>query len=90
MSGSQGSVASNQHREEYGEEMLAPVRRGEAQVLTREKIDERLKASGRQPVYLKREVQDALVAAAERKGITLGELVNDLLAKDLAIAEIVK
>ena len=32
------------------------------------------------PVYLNKDLQDYLLAAAERKGITLSDLVNDLLS----------
>jgi hypothetical protein len=42
------------------------------------------------PVFLKAELEDYLTAAAERRGIGLSELVNDMLEKDVAIAEAVK
>jgi hypothetical protein len=47
-------------------------------------------AGGRVPVYLNKDLQDYLVAAAERKGITLNDLVNDLLSKEVAIVEAIK
>jgi hypothetical protein len=42
------------------------------------------------PVYLNKGLQDYLLAAAERKGITLSDLVNDLLSKEVAIVEAIK
>jgi hypothetical protein len=42
------------------------------------------------PVYLNQDLQDYLLAAAERKGITLSDLVNDLLSKEVAIVEAMK
>ncbi len=39
------------------------------------------------PVYLNESVSVPLSAIAERKGITLDVLVNDLLKKELEIAE---
>ena len=44
----------------------------------------------RVPVYLNKDLQDYLLAAAERKGITLSDLVNDLLGKEVAIVEAMK
>jgi hypothetical protein len=41
----------------------------------------------RLPVYLDQAIQERLVAIAVRKGITLDQLVGDLLAKQLEIAE---
>jgi len=42
------------------------------------------------PVYLNQELQTYLLAAAERKGITLSELVNELLSKEIEIVESMK
>ena len=39
------------------------------------------------PVYLDDEVMAPLVAIAERRGIGLDELVNDVLKKEPALAE---
>ena len=39
------------------------------------------------PVYLEAEVQAYLAALAARKGVSLSELANDLLKKDIAILE---
>src|ERR1700688_4750359 len=39
------------------------------------------------PVYLNQDVRSYLEAAAKRKGVTLSSLVNDLLSKEIAIAE---
>jgi hypothetical protein len=39
------------------------------------------------PVYLEEAVMGPLSAIAERKGVPVDELVNDLLKKELAIAE---
>jgi len=41
-------------------------------------------------VYLDEEVQNYLATTAERKGIELSELVNDLLKKEIDIIETVK
>jgi hypothetical protein len=42
------------------------------------------------PVYLNLDLQSYLLAAAERKGITLSDLVNDLLSKEIAIVETIR
>jgi predicted HicB family RNase H-like nuclease len=42
------------------------------------------------PVYLDEKMQTYLAAAAERKGTSLNELVNDLLSREVAIAEAIK
>jgi hypothetical protein len=39
------------------------------------------------PVYLEEAVMVPLTAIAERKGVQVDDLVNDLLKKELAIAE---
>lgn len=39
------------------------------------------------PVYLEQTVLDSLTEIAERKGVQLNDLVNDLLRRELAIAE---
>jgi len=44
----------------------------------------------RLPVYLSEELQSYLAAAAERKGISLTDLVNNLLSKDIEISEALK
>jgi len=44
----------------------------------------------RLPVYLEEPLQEYLSAAAERKGRSLTELVNDLLRKEVAIVETIK
>ena len=47
-------------------------------------------AALRLPVYLNEELQSYLTAAAERKGISLNELVNNLLSKEIEIVEAMK
>ena len=42
------------------------------------------------PVYLEEEVKNYLSERAKAKGIELGDMVNDLLKKDIAIIEGVK
>jgi hypothetical protein len=42
------------------------------------------------PVYLDEEVKNYLSERASAKGIGLGEMVNDLLKKDIALIEGVK
>jgi hypothetical protein len=42
------------------------------------------------PVYLSAELEDYLTAIANRRGVSLNDLVNDLLAKEIAIFETVK
>jgi hypothetical protein len=42
------------------------------------------------PVYLNPEIEEQLSASASRKGLTLSELVNDLLAREIAIAEAIR
>ena len=42
------------------------------------------------PVYLDEKVQDYLAANAERKGIDLSDLVNDLLKREIEIIEAIK
>ena len=42
------------------------------------------------PVYLDEDVQNYLAATAERKGVELSELVNELLKKEIDIIETVK
>ncbi len=39
------------------------------------------------PVYLEAEVQDYLVARARARGIEVGQLVNELLKKDIELIE---
>ena len=42
------------------------------------------------PVYLDEAVQTYLTAAAERKGTSLSQLVNDILSREIEIAEVIK
>ncbi len=42
------------------------------------------------PVYLEEEVKEYLSERARAKGVGLGDMVNDLLKKDIAIIEGVK
>jgi hypothetical protein len=42
------------------------------------------------PVYLNRDLQNYLQAAARRKGVTLNYLVNDLLSREIGIVEAIK
>ena len=44
----------------------------------------------RLPVYLDEPVQSYLAAAAERKGTSLTQLVNDLLSREIDIAEAIQ
>ncbi len=47
-------------------------------------------ATLRIPVYLDEHLQTYLSAAAERKGTSLNELVNELLSQDISIVEAMK
>jgi hypothetical protein len=42
------------------------------------------------PVYLDADVQAYLASLAERKGVQLSDVANDLLKKDIAILEVGK
>jgi hypothetical protein len=44
----------------------------------------------RLPVYLDEQVQSYLAAAAQRKGTSLSEIVNELLRHEIAITEELK
>ncbi len=44
----------------------------------------------RLPVYLEKDIQDYLSETAERRGVTLSNLVNELLKNDIAIIQAVK
>lgn len=44
----------------------------------------------RRPILLERNVLDKLTEIAERKGIDLDVLVNDILRKEIAIAEVLR
>jgi hypothetical protein len=44
----------------------------------------------RRPILLERSVLDKLTEIAERKGIDLDALVNDILKKEIAIAEVLR
>jgi len=63
--------------------------RGEA---ARREMVRRRRADGKLPlpVYLTAELEDYLAAIANRRGLSLNDLVNDLLAKEIAIVEAVK
>ena len=50
----------------------------------------RKNAAFKLPVYLDEKVQNYLIANAERKGIDLTDLVNDLLKREIEIIEAVK
>ena len=41
------------------------------------------------PVFLSLELQSYLLEIAQRKGISLSDLVNDILGKEIAIAEVI-
>lgn len=40
-----------------------------------------------QPIYLEEPVRDYLTAAAARRGVSLSDLVNDLLRRDIELIE---
>ena len=42
------------------------------------------------PVYLNRDLQNYIQAAARRKGVMLNDLVNDLLSREIGIVEAIK
>lgn len=42
------------------------------------------------PIYLEQEVLGYLMERAEAKGVDVGELVNDLLKRDIALIEALK
>jgi len=42
------------------------------------------------PIYIEEKLLGKLAETAERKGVTLDDLVSDLLAKDLAIVEVLR
>jgi hypothetical protein len=44
----------------------------------------------KEPVYLDEEVQNYLTARADSKGMTLSDLVNSLLRKDIELIEAAK
>jgi hypothetical protein len=44
----------------------------------------------RRPILLERSVLDKLTEIAERKGIDLDALVNDILKKEIALAEVLR
>ena len=50
----------------------------------------RPKAVLQMPVYLEQRVQSYLAQSADKKGVSLSELVNDLLKKEIAIIETLK
>jgi len=44
----------------------------------------------RHAVYLTEELQAYFAAIADRKGVSLNDLINDILSKEIAIVEVVK
>lgn len=42
------------------------------------------------PIYLEENIVNALSDIAQRKGVEVGDLVNDVLKKELAIAEVLR
>jgi hypothetical protein len=42
------------------------------------------------PVYLEADVQDYLTARAQARGIEIGQLVNELLKKDIELIEVLR
>jgi hypothetical protein len=42
------------------------------------------------PIYLDEEILDYLTERAEAKGVEVGDLVNDILKKDIALMETLK
>ena len=47
-------------------------------------------AKGHVPVYLDEDVQAYLAAIATKKGVSLSDLVNDLLKRTIAIIDVIK
>jgi hypothetical protein len=72
-------------------EITGPSRIVRSQAERRE-VERRLRAGDKPPVpvFLKAELENYLAAAAARRGVGLSDLVNDMLEKDVAIAESVK
>jgi hypothetical protein len=72
-------------------EITDPSRIVRSQAARRE-VERRLRAGDKPPVpvFLKAELENYLAAAAARRGVALSDLVNDMLEKDIAIAESVK
>ena len=77
------------NREVHGKELLAAVKSGEAQILTREKLLARLEASKKKPapvVALRIPAGDLALARkqAERKGLPYQTYIKSLLHEALA------
>ena len=80
------------NREVHGRELLAAVRSGEAQILTREKLLARIEASKKKPapvVALRIPAADLALARkqAERKGLPYQTYIKSLLHETLAERE---
>ncbi len=81
-----------QNREAHGKDLLAAVKSGEAQILTREKLLARIEASKKKPapVVSLRIPQDDLLLArkqAERKGLPYQTYIKSLLHETLVKRE---
>jgi predicted DNA binding CopG/RHH family protein len=81
-----------QNREVHGKELLAAVKSGEAQILTREKLLARIEASKKKPapvVALRIPAADLALARkqAERKGLPYQTYIKSLLHETLADRE---
>src|SRR5258706_13535888 len=81
-----------QNRNEHGEQLLAAVKSGEAQVLTKEKLKARIAASRKAPapvVALRIPEADLALARkqAERKGLPYQTYIKSLLHETLAQRE---
>ena len=80
------------NRNIHGKQLLAAVRSGEAQVLTREKLLERIAASKKKPapvVALRIPAEDLALARkqAEKKGLPYQTYIKSLLHETLAARE---
>ncbi|HTX37196.1 MAG TPA: hypothetical protein VME43_19335 [Bryobacteraceae bacterium] len=81
-----------QNRERHGKELLEAVRNGEAQILTKEKLLERLAASKKKPapvVSLRIPEADLILARkqAARKGLAYQTYIKSLLHETLVKRE---
>jgi hypothetical protein len=81
-----------QNREVHGKELLAAVRSGEAQILTKERLLARIEASKKKPapvVALRIPEADLALARkqAERKGLPYQTYIKSLLHETLAERE---
>ena len=75
-----------EHREELSQEFISAARAGKLK--HRSTVLERIRA--RKMVQLEPSVLDTLNAIADRRGVPLSDLVNELLKKGLAFAEAAK